>query len=153
MKRSATALGAGLLFGIGLCLSGMIDPRRIVAFLDVSGRWDPSLAAVMVGAIGVHASLLRLLGRRGGVATGATPIGGAAIDGRLIVGSALFGVGWGLSGYCPGPAILSLGFGTARALGLVGAMIAGALLADAVTAATVYLEQTRQTPSRNISQA
>ena len=136
MRRAATALGSGLLFGIGLCVSGMIDPRKVVGFLDFAGHWNPSLAAVMVGAIGVHAALLRLLRRRVAPLPAApASIGAPAIDARLVLGSAVFGLGWGLSGYCPGPAILSLGFGTARAVGFVGAMIVGTRLADAVLAA------------------
>jgi uncharacterized membrane protein YedE/YeeE len=135
MKRLATALGSGLLFGAGLCLSGMIDPRKVIGFLDVTGHWDPSLAAVMVGAIGVHATLLRLLRRRavpGETSTAAAPR--RRIDRALIGGSILFGVGWGISGYCPGPAIVSLGLGAPRALGFVAAMIVGAWLAALLTA-------------------
>lgn len=129
MRRLGTALGAGLLFGVGLAVSGMIDPRNVVGFLDVTGRWNPSLAAVMLGAIAAHAALLRLGGRRGWGPSGLRPSGPPA-DARLLGGAAIFGVGWGLSGYCPGPAIVALGFGPGRGLAFVAAMIAGTLLAE-----------------------
>jgi len=130
MKRLAGALGAGLLFGVGLTYSGMVDPRNVVAFLDVTGRWNPNLAGVMVAAIVVHAALLRLLGWR---PTPASPsLRRPGIDRRLIVGSAIFGVGWGLSGYCPGPAVVAVGFGAGRAALFVVALLAGGLVADAI---------------------
>jgi uncharacterized membrane protein YedE/YeeE len=129
MKRVGGALAAGLLFGVGLTFSGMIDPRNVVGFLDVAGRWNPNLAGVMVGAIVVHATLLRLLGWR---PRRASPGHGAAVDRRLLLGSAIFGVGWGLSGYCPGPAVVALGFGAGRALLFVAALVAGGLVADAI---------------------
>jgi len=130
MKRLAGALGAGLLFGVGLTYSGMVDPRNVVAFLDVTGRWNANLAGVMVGAIVVHAALLRLLGWRPTPASPAPRRPG--IDRRLLVGSAIFGVGWGLSGYCPGPAVVALGFGAGRAALFVVALLAGGLVADAI---------------------
>jgi uncharacterized membrane protein YedE/YeeE len=130
MKRVGGALAAGLLFGVGLTYSGMVDPRNVVGFLDVAGRWNPNLAGVMIGAILVHATLLRLLGWR------ATPPSpgrrGGVVDRRLLLGSAIFGVGWGLSGYCPGPAVVALGFGAGRALLFVAALVAGGLAADAI---------------------
>jgi uncharacterized membrane protein YedE/YeeE len=134
MKRIATALVSGLLFGAGLCLSGMIDPRKVIGFLDVAGRWDPSLAGVMVGAIGVHATMLRLLRDRAGAAFPSTAAPHRSIDRALVVGSAVFGVGWGIAGYCPGPAIVSLGLGAPRAFGFVAAMVAGAWLGELFTA-------------------
>lgn len=128
MRRFATALGSGLLFGVGLCLSGMVDPRKVIGFLDVTGRWDPSLAAVLVGAIGVHAALLRLIRSNPEM-----PVAPASrrrpIDRALLAGSAVFGVGWGIAGYCPGPAIVSIGLGAARAFGFLAAMVVGAWLA------------------------
>jgi uncharacterized protein len=131
MRRAVSALGAGLLFGAGLVVSGMADPRNVLGFLDVSGAggpWNPNLAAVMVGAIAVHALALRLGRRRRAFAVdGDAPW----IDARLVGGAAIFGVGWGLAGYCPGPAIVSLGFGAAPAWAFVGAMIAGVLLGEA----------------------
>ena len=142
MRRVATAYGAGLLFGIGLALSGMIDPRNVVAFLDIGGRWSPNLAAVMIGAIGVHAVLLRWLAAR--APARATTVASAArvehrpgpgIDRRVVIGSAIFGVGWGIAGYCPGPAIVALGFGAGRTWAFVVAMAAGALLAEWIATA------------------
>jgi uncharacterized membrane protein YedE/YeeE len=127
--RQLGALAAGALFGIGLVVSGMTDPRNIISFLDFTGRWDPRLIAVMAGAIGVHASLLALLARSaGGRGARLLPARNTRIDRPLIVGSAIFGVGWGLSGYCPGPAIVSLGFGAKPAIVFVGAMIVGLIL-------------------------
>jgi uncharacterized membrane protein YedE/YeeE len=134
VRRAGAALGAGLLFGAGLVISGMTDPRNVVGFLDVAGRWNPKLAFVMAGAVGVHALLLRLLGRRFGGAAGSPGGARAGVDAKLIAGAAIFGVGWGLSGYCPGPAIASLGFGLPAAFGFVAAMIAGARVGDFVLA-------------------
>jgi uncharacterized membrane protein YedE/YeeE len=130
MRRDLAALGAGLLFGVGLVLSGMTDPRNVVAFLDVAGTWSPNLAAVMVGAIGVHLLALRLLGARDPRFAFARDRG-PVLDARLIGGAAIFGAGWGLAGYCPGPAIVSLGFGAAPAWGFVAAMAVGVLLGEA----------------------
>jgi uncharacterized membrane protein YedE/YeeE len=105
------AFASGLLFAIGLVLSGMTEPGRIMGFLDVVGVWDPSLLFVMVGAIGVFAPLYRLSLRRPRPMLAATfhVPGRATIDGRLLGGAALFGIGWGLSGFCPGPAVVSAG--------------------------------------------
>src|SRR3954454_17319264 len=108
-----TAFLAGLLFGAGLILSGMSNPAKVLAFLDVAGRWDPSLAFVMVGAILVAAIAFRVGGARARTVFGNTihlP-GPTRIDGRLVMGSVVFGLGWGLVGYCPGPALTSLGVG------------------------------------------
>jgi uncharacterized protein len=107
----------------------MTDPRNVVAFLDVTGRWSPNLAAVMVGAIGVHLAALRLLGARDPRLRPARD-GAPLLDARLAGGAAIFGVGWGLAGYCPGPAIVSLGFGSAAAWGFVAAMVVGVLLGE-----------------------
>jgi uncharacterized protein len=143
-RRSLVALGCGLLFGSGLWVSGMVDPRNVVGFLDFFGDWNPNLAAVMAGAVVVHASLMRLLRARLGTWRGRALVLGTAgprpqrmwgVDPRLVVGAAIFGLGWGLSGYCPGPAVVSLGFGAARAAGFVAAMIAGALVADTLATA------------------
>jgi uncharacterized protein len=131
MRRTLTAVGSGLLFGIGLVISGMTDPRNVIGFLDVTGAWNPSLGAVMLGAIGVHALALRFY-RRGSVlgAAEGEVVSWNAIDPKVVIGSAIFGVGWGIAGYCPGPAIVSLGFGAGSAWTFVGAMVAGVLLAD-----------------------
>lgn len=121
---------AGLLFGLGLMLAGMTDPSKVLAFLDLAGAWDPSLALVMGGAIAVGVFAFALAKKRT-----ATFLGGALhlpnsndIDKRLLLGSLLFGAGWGLAGFCPGPAIVSLGAGQPKAAVFVLAMLAGMLL-------------------------
>ena len=132
-RRALGALFAGALFGVGLVVSGMTDPRNVIGFLDFSSRWNPRLIAVMAGAVGVHASLLALLARAaGGRGARLLPPRNARIDRPLILGSALFCVGWGLSGYCPGPAIASLGFGGRGAVAFVAAMIVGVIAAGLV---------------------
>ncbi len=117
----------GLLFGWGLLLSGMTDPGKVLAFLDVFGAWDPSLALVMGGAIAVGVFAFALARRR----TRAF-LGGAMhlpssrdIDKPLVVGALVFGAGWGLAGFCPGPALVSMASGEAKALVFVAAMLAG----------------------------
>ncbi len=135
MKAILSALGCGLLFGVGLCFSGMADPKNVLAFLDITGHWSPNLAGVMLGAIAVHASWLRFVaprwsgGRSAGPGASLLPARGR-IDAALIGGAALFGVGWGLSGYCPGPSIVALGSGALGALLFVGAMAVGIVLAS-----------------------
>jgi uncharacterized membrane protein YedE/YeeE len=121
---------AGLIFGTGLCVSGMIQPSKVLGFLDLAGRWDPSLAFVMAGAISVGAVAFSTAGKRT-----ATLLGNAFdiptkrdIDRRLLTGSLIFGVGWGLSGICPGPAIALLAFGSSQAITFVAAMLAGMLI-------------------------
>jgi uncharacterized protein len=130
MARSVWALVSGLVFGLGLAVSEMINPAKVIAFLDFAGRWDPSLAFVMAGALAVAAISFRLILRRP-----APLLGGrfnvsalTAIDRPLLAGAALFGVGWGLTGFCPGPALASLAFGAAKSLAFVAAMLAGAWL-------------------------
>ena len=131
MKPLLTALGCGVLFGVGLCVSGMTDPANIIAFLDVSGKWSPNLAGVMFGAIAVHATWLRLTAARDAAEKSSVlPVSGKRVDGALIGGAALFGIGWGVSGYCPGPAIVALGSGALGALVFVIAMAAGMLLRE-----------------------
>jgi len=122
-----TAMLAGLVFGIGLIISGMANPAKVLGFLDISGSWDPSLAFVMAGAIAVGALAFALARRRSASLLGA-PIklpAGREIDRRLVTGSALFGVGWGIAGFCPGPALVSLGAGNHKAMLFVAAMLAG----------------------------
>jgi len=111
--NALAALLAGLLFGAGLILSGMSDPAKVLGFLDLAGNWDPSLMLVMVGAIGV-AIVPFAWGARLSRSWFGTPMvmpRNDRVDRRLLIGSALFGVGWGLSGLCPGPALISLGAG------------------------------------------
>lgn len=121
------ALVAGLLFGIGLIVSGMTDPAKVVGFLDLLGNWDPSLALVMGGAIGVGFvafSVARKRERSFLVAPMRLPTA-TKIDRRLVLGSLIFGAGWGLAGYCPGPALASLAFGGIKPLIFTLAMLAG----------------------------
>lgn len=129
-----TAFLAGLLFGTGLILSGMTNPAKVLAFLDLSGQWDPSLVFVMVGAILVAAIGFRFAGQRGrSLFGGRLHVPGAAgIDARLVLGSLTFGAGWGLVGYCPGPAIAALAVGGRPTLMFVGAMIAGMAVFEVV---------------------
>ncbi len=124
-------LACGLLFGFGLLLSGMTDPRRVVGFLDFAGHWDPTLMFVMGGAILAHAPVVWLLRRRGHTMAGELQLpAGRPLDGRLLLGAALFGLGWGLAGYCPGPALVALiGMGMAPLL-FVGGMVLGSRLAS-----------------------
>ena len=117
----------GLLFGLGLILSGMTDPGKVLGFLDLAGAWDPSLALVMGGAIAVGVGAFALAKRR----TTAF-LGGAlqwpesnAIDKPLVIGSLVFGAGWGIAGFCPGPAVVSLAAGQPKAAVFILAMLAG----------------------------
>src|SRR5208283_1951929 len=139
MKRASPFL-VGLLFGIGLCLAGMTDASKVLAFLDLAGAWDPSLAFVMGGAVAVAFVAFRVAARRPKTLSGEPfhlPVA-KTIDARLVGGSLLFGVGWGLVGLCPGPAIADIGFLDGRAALFVACMAAGmalyALLAAAPTA-------------------
>lgn len=122
-----TSLLAGLVFGLGLIVSGMANPAKVLGFLDVTGRWDPSLAFVMAGAIAVGVVAFALARRRTASLLGAPMRLPAtrAIDRRLVIGSALFGMGWGIAGFCPGPALVSLGMGEVKGLVFVAAMLAG----------------------------
>lgn len=122
----------GVLFGLGLMVSGMTNPAKIIAFLDLAGPWDPSLIFVMGGAVLVGLIAFYLAKKRT-----ESFLGGAMhiptrrdIDRPLIIGSALFGVGWGLAGFCPGPALVSLGTGELKAVVFVIAMLAGMVLFD-----------------------
>lgn len=124
------ALAAGLLFGIGLILSGMTDPGKVTGFLDLAGKWDPSLALVMAGAIAVSVIPFHLASRRSTALLGG-PIRlptRSDIDRRLVLGSLVFGAGWGLAGYCPGPALASLLSGSVKPVIFVAAMVAGMLI-------------------------
>jgi hypothetical protein len=138
------AFAAGLLFGIGLILSGMTDPGKVIGFLDVFGRWDPSLACVMGGAVLVGLLAFQLANRR----TRAF-FGGAMhlphnrdIDNRLVLGSLVFGIGWGLAGFCPGPALVSFASGVDQAAIFVAAMLGGMVVYHA--AERLYHEPRRR---------
>jgi uncharacterized membrane protein YedE/YeeE len=122
-----TSLLAGLVFGLGLLLSGMANPAKVLGFLDLAGPWDPSLALVMAGAIAVGLIAFALAGRRTVSLLGEVMRLPTArqIDRRLVLGSVLFGVGWGVAGFCPGPALVALGMGEAKAVVFVLAMLAG----------------------------
>jgi len=131
MRFYVIALAAGLLFGAGLAISGMFDPAKVLGFLDIaaiaSGGWDPSLAFVMVGGLAVTmpAFLYARSRARPLAATQFQKPGATAIDRRLMLGALIFGVGWGLVGYCPGPALAALAFGATGTILFVLAMIAG----------------------------
>lgn len=127
MKAVLMAGLAGLLFALGLGIGGMTDPSRIIGFLDVTGAWNASLLFLMAGAVGTHALLrLLILRRTRPVLAPAFPqLAKSKVDGRLVGGAALFGIGWGLAGYCPGPAFVSLAKGAPTVLLFVAAMLAG----------------------------
>ena len=131
MRNTIAALALGLVFGLGIAISGMIDPAKVMNFFDVAGTWDPSLAFVMGGALAVTLPGYRLVFGRGeplfAEAFSLPPA--AKIDGALIGGSALFGIGWGLSGFCPGGAIPAAGLGRIEPLLVIGGMVAGMVIA------------------------
>ena len=121
---------SGLLFGLGLSLSGMINPAKVLNFLNVTGDWDPSLAFVMGGALLVSVPGHFLIHRtpRPLLQDAHPSFSGTKVTGNLVVGSLLFGLGWGLAGICPGPALASLVLGQTQSLVFVGAMLVGMLL-------------------------
>lgn len=128
--KPLAGLVAGLLFGLGLAVSGMMNPVRVLGFLDVAGAWDPSLAFVLAGAVAVSTAGV-LLARRCSAPLCAERFAWPTvrdIDAKLLTGSALFGIGWGLAGFCPGPAIASLPLGMGRSFLFVAAMLAGMAL-------------------------
>jgi uncharacterized protein len=132
---------AGLVFGLGLIAAGMTDPAKVLAFLDLAGAWDPSLALVIAAAIGVGLPAFAIATRRDTSWSGAPmrlPVA-REIDRRLVLGSLLFGVGWGIAGFCPGPALVALGMAQGKAAIFVVAMIAG-------MAAFERLERSRRPP-------
>lgn len=129
MRALLSAFAAGLLFGGGLILSGMVDPANVLGFFDVAGQWNPSLAFVMAGGLGVTWAGYRLCLKRPRPLCGDTfqlPAG-KTIDARLVAGAAIFGLGWGLGGYCPGPALAAAAGGFGEALIFSAAMVAGML--------------------------
>jgi uncharacterized protein len=128
------ALAAGVMFALGLGLSGMVSQAKVLGFLDLAGVWDPSLAFVMIGAIGVHWLGLKLVRARtrplfeeSFSSPTKTPI-----DASLLLGAALFGIGWGLGGFCPGPVLVSAATGAASPLTFIACMLAGMLLQHSV---------------------
>ena len=137
---------AGLVFGLGLIVSGMSDPGKVLAFLDLAGKWDPSLALVMAGAIAVGSAAFALAKMRRQTWLGLPMLLPTArhIDRRLVIGSAMFGVGWGLAGLCPGPALVLVGAGLPKGLIFVAAMLAGMGLFEVI-------ERARSSPRRSQS--
>jgi uncharacterized membrane protein YedE/YeeE len=133
--NGSAALGAGLVFGVGLALAQMTDPRKVLAFLDIAGRWDASLALVLGGAVGLSLVsfhyILRLprpvFGERFEV-----PVSRRWLEPKLLIGSTLFGVGWGISGYCPGPALAQLAAPNTETWAFLPALIIGSLIAKAI---------------------
>lgn len=132
ISQGAVALGAGAVFGIGLSLSGMLDPARVQGFLDVFGAWDPSLAFVLGGAVAVAMIGMTLMRRmvRPMLDTVFHLPTATKIDARLVTGSAIFGVGWGLAGLCPGPALSALSLGLMPVVAFVVAMVIGMVVHD-----------------------
>ena len=129
MAKNFMSLLAGLLFGLGLAISQMNNPEKVLAFLDIFGNWDPSLALVLLAAVAVSHVGFRLTMRRPRPVLGKVfqlPTG-QDIDRRLIGGSAIFGIGWGLAGYCPGPAMATLSIGGWEPLLFIATMLAGSL--------------------------
>jgi len=147
MLLTLCAFVAGLVFGIGILVSQMASPAKVLGFLDLAGRWDPSLALVMAGAVAVGLPAFGWARKRSTTLLGA-PMRlprSAAIDRRLLGGALLFGVGWGLAGFCPGPAVVASGGGQPKAVVFVLAMLAGMLLFE-------FIERTRMAPPRALSQ-
>ena len=134
MNRVLVSLLCGMIFGVGLIIAQMTNPAKVIGFLDISGQWDPSLAFVMAGAVAVFSIGYRLALRRH------VPVfekrfivpEKTRLDKPLIIGSLIFGAGWGLAGFCPGPAIVSSGFGDPRVWAFVAAMLAGMALLRAL---------------------
>lgn len=128
--RIFASLVCGIVFGLGLAISGMMNPAKVIGFLDVTGSWDPTLAFVMGGALLVDVPAYRLVLGRGhpALAGGLSLPANTRLDTPLILGSALFGVGWGLVGFCPGPAVAAVVTGLPTVLGFVASMVAGMAL-------------------------
>ena len=143
MTTVFTSFLAGLVFGLGLLVSGMANPAKVQGFLDLAGAWDPSLTFVMAGAIAVAAVAFALAKKRTASFLGAAMKlpSSRDIDRRLVVGSVLFGIGWGVAGFCPGPGLVALGMGEIKALVFVGAMLVGIGLFE-------IIEQRRQASQR-----
>jgi hypothetical protein len=127
MRRLLTALAAGQMFGLGLTVSQMINPAKVIGFLDLAGPWDPSLALTMASAVPVASAGFALARHRAAPLCAPNFAGPTKtrIDARLVAGAMLFGIGWGLVGFCPGPALASLSVGVAGPRRFVAAMLAG----------------------------
>ncbi|MDP1774303.1 MAG: YeeE/YedE family protein [Methylobacter sp.] len=125
-----SAFLAGLLFGLGLIISGMTNPSKVIGFLDLTGEWDPSLAFVMGGAILIGSGAFAIAEKRQRSLLGAPMRLSSAtkLDARLLLGSLVFGIGWGMSGFCPGPAVVSAAAGQPKALIFVASMLSGMAL-------------------------
>jgi uncharacterized membrane protein YedE/YeeE len=129
-----SAFVAGLLFGLGLIVSGLANPAKVLAFLDVTGKWDPTLLLVIASSVAVSAVGFAIAGRRSETLLG-TPMQlptVRGVDRRLFIGSALFGIGWGLAGFCPGPALVALGAMHLKAFAFVAAMVTGMVIYEAI---------------------
>jgi uncharacterized protein len=137
------AFAAGLMFGLGLIVSGMANPAKVLGFLDLAGKWDPSLLLVMAGAIAVGVAAFTLARRRTLSAIGLPMQMPTArtIDAPLVVGSLVFGIGWGLAGFCPGPALVALGAGYSKAAMFVAGMLLGMGAFDYISSRTRYLNE------------
>lgn len=134
MKYNLSSFLCGLLFGLGLLLSGMANPEKVLSFLDLAGLWDPSLALVMAGAIGVGLIAFTIAKRRQRSLLGfemKLP-DSQSVDRQLITGSLLFGAGWGLAGFCPGPGLVAMGAGEIKAFAFVGAMVVGMMIFEQI---------------------
>ena len=127
MKTNLVALLSGIIFGLGLALSQMIDPNKVLNFLDVTGNWDPSLAFVMMGALAVTMLSFRFILRRSApvLEPGFHVSKQAVITRPLLIGAGIFGIGWGMTGYCPGPAVAGLGLLSVEGVVMVAAIYAG----------------------------
>lgn len=142
--KTLMSLAAGLLFGFGLIVSGMASPAKVLGFLDLAGAWDPSLAFVMAGAVAVGVAAFAVAGKRT-VSWLGEPMRLPAsrhIDRRLIGGSLLFGIGWGVAGFCPGPALVAVGMGQAKAVVFVATMLVGMGAFEAIE----HLRNARRSP-------
>lgn len=153
MKQSITAFIAGLLFAVGLVVGGMTQPAKVVGFLDFFGNWDPSLIFVMGGAVTVHFVLFRLIFKRNSplLATRFQVPTRRDMTPQLLGGAALFGIGWGLGGFCPGPGLVAAPAGSAEALTFVASMTAGMFLYRGVEALRAKRAPEQRTPQPEVS--
>ena|SRR5438876_588770 len=137
------AFAAGLMFGLGLIVSGMANPAKVLGFLDLAGKWDPTLLVVMAGAIAIGLAAFTLARRRTLSAIG-LPMQlptARTIDSPLVIGSLVFGIGWGLAGFCPGPALVALGAGYSKGAVFVAAMLLGMVAFDYIASRPRHLKE------------